>query len=143
MPDLAIADITDDDVEAVVALWQRCGLTRPWNDPYRDIAFARASACSAVLTGKIDGALVAGVMVGHDGHRGAIYYLAVDPDARGAGHGRAMLQAAEGWLVMRGIWKTNLMVREGNEAVLGFYAAMGYQPGGVVSLGKWIGATTN
>ena len=35
---LVIAEITDADVAAVVALWQACGLTRPWNDPRRDIA---------------------------------------------------------------------------------------------------------
>ena len=27
-----------EDESAVVALWERCGLLRPWNDPRKDIA---------------------------------------------------------------------------------------------------------
>jgi len=57
--DLAIAPIADADVADVVALWQRCGLTRPWNDPSGDIAFARRGPNSAVLIGRHDGAIVA------------------------------------------------------------------------------------
>ena len=41
MAALAISEITDADVPHVIALWQRCSLTRPWNDPAADIALAR------------------------------------------------------------------------------------------------------
>jgi ribosomal protein S18 acetylase RimI-like enzyme len=136
--DLAIMPITDTDVAAVVDLWQRCGLTRPWNDPSGDIAFARRGPNSAVLVGRQGGAIVATVMVGHDGHRGWFYYLAVDPAVQGRGFGRAMTQAAEAWLVERGIVKAQLMVRADNDRVRAFYEALGYGEQKRVLFAKWL-----
>ncbi|MGY4425925.1 GNAT superfamily N-acetyltransferase [Bradyrhizobium sp. JR6.1] len=100
---LAVAEITDADVAAVVALWQACGLTRPWNDPAADIALARRGPSSAVLVGRNAGAIVATAMVGHDGHRGWVYYVAVDPNLQGKGLGRTIMAAAEDWLRNAGV----------------------------------------
>jgi ribosomal protein S18 acetylase RimI-like enzyme len=136
--ELAITPIVDGDSPAVVALWQRCGLTRPWNDPASDIAFARRGENSAVLVGRHGGAIVATVMVGHDGHRGWFYYLAVDPDVQGRGFGRAMTQAAEAWLVARGIAKAQLMVRADNDRVRAFYEALGYGEQERILFAKWL-----
>ena len=119
--------IADGDVDAVIALWFACGLTRPWNDPMKDIAFARGKSNSDVLVGEAGGALVASAMVGHDGHRGMLYYLAVAPAEQGRGYGRTMVEAAERWLKERGVWKINLLVRTENVKVRGFYEALGYE----------------
>ena len=70
LPALAITAISDSDIAAVIALWQACGLTRPWNDPAADIAFARKGSNAAVLVGRDNDTIVATVLVGHDGHRG-------------------------------------------------------------------------
>jgi ribosomal protein S18 acetylase RimI-like enzyme len=136
--DLAIAPIADADVAAVVALWQRCGLTRPWNDATADIAFARRGPNSVVLVGRQADALVATVMVGHDGHRGWFYYLGVEPALQGRGFGRAMTLAAEAWLVERGIAKAQLMVRADNDGVRAFYEALGYGEQERVIFAKWL-----
>ena len=136
--DLAIAPIADADVTAVAALWQRCGLTRPWNDPTNDIAFARRGPNSAVLVGRRDGSIVATVMVGHDGHRGWFYYLGVDPDLQGRGFGRAMTRAAEAWLTACGIAKAQLMVRADNDRVRAFYEALGYGEQQRVIFARWL-----
>jgi hypothetical protein len=135
---LTIRPIADGEEVAVIALWQTCGLTRPWNDPARDLAFARGGPASDVLVGISEGAIVASLMVGHDGHRGIVYYLSVDPEHQRQGHGEAMMQAAERWLIERGVWKVNLSVRHGNEPVLAFYDALGYEPQAITMLGKWI-----
>jgi ribosomal protein S18 acetylase RimI-like enzyme len=135
---LAIGPVTDGDVPAVVELWQRCGLTRPWNDPSADIAFARRGPNSAILVGRRDGVVVATVMVGHDGHRGWFYYLGVDPDMQGRGFGRAMTQAAESWLAGRGIVKAQLMVRPNNDRVRAFYEALGYGEQQRIIFAKWL-----
>ena len=138
MPPLEIREIDDSDLEAVVTLWQRCGLTRPWNDPAADIAFARSSRNAAVLVGLLSGRPVASVLVGHDGHRGAVYYVAVDPELRREGLGREIMAAAEDWLRARGAWKLNLMVRADNGAVADFYNRLGYEPEDRLVLSKWI-----
>jgi ribosomal protein S18 acetylase RimI-like enzyme len=130
--------IADADIEQVVTLWQSCGLTRPWNDPYRDIAFARQAESATVLVREREGRIVASVMAGHDGHRGMLYYVAVDPTLRGEGLGKAAVRAAEGWLRARGVWKVNLLVRPENAVVQGFYATLGYEVNPVVCMGRKI-----
>jgi ribosomal protein S18 acetylase RimI-like enzyme len=137
-PDLAITPIADADIAAVVALWQRSDQTRPWNDTAADIAFARRGENSAVLVGRNGDTIVATVMVGHDGHRGWFYYLAVDPAVQGRGFGRAMTQAAEAWLTARGIAKAQLMVRAGNDRVRAFYEALGYGEQERILFAKWL-----
>jgi len=126
----------DGDGPALAALWEASGLTRPWNDPAQDFAFALAGPASTVLVVEREGRIVASAMVGHDGHRGAVYYVAVDPALRGRGLGRAIMAAAEAWLAERGVWKLNLMVRRGNEGALGFYAGLGYGEEAVVVMSK-------
>lgn len=124
------------EAEAVMALWHACGLTRPWNDPAGDFARAMASTSSTVL---VEENVRGSVMVGDDGHRGWIYYMAVAPDARRCGLGRALMAAAEAWLVARGVPKVQLMVREGNEEALAFHAALGLERQPVVTLGRFLG----
>jgi ribosomal protein S18 acetylase RimI-like enzyme len=135
---LAIAPIDDADVADVVALWQRCHLTRPWNDPAADIALARKGSNATVLVGRDNTFIVASVMVGHDGHRGWVYYLAVDPDCRHKGYGRAIMHAAEEWLRGHGIEKLQLMVRPGNDQVQTFYQSLGYSEQQRVIYAKWL-----
>jgi ribosomal protein S18 acetylase RimI-like enzyme len=138
MTALAIAEAADGDIDAVLALWKHCGLTRAWNDPGADIALARGGENAAVLVGRWQGDIVASVMVGHDGHRGWFYYLAVDPTARRRGFGRAMIQAAEAWLAARHVTKAMLMIRPDNAAVRAFYERLGYfdQPRTVMA--RWL-----
>lgn len=135
---LVVRPLASGEEQAVIALWSACGLTRPWNDPMTDIAFARGRETSDVLVGLAKGKIVASAMVGHDGHRGTMYYVGVDPALRNSGYGRAMVEAAEAWLKARGVWKANLLVRKGNEQVLGFYDQLGYGAGSSVSIEKWL-----
>ena len=138
--DLGVESATSADAAAVIALWQACALTRPWNDPATDYARAVAGERSAILLLRSGNTIVASVMVGDDGHRGWVYYLAVAPDRRRAGLGARMMMAAESWLRARGVPKIQLMVREGNEDALAFYAALGLEPQPVVTLGRFLKA---
>lgn len=126
-PSLSIREYRPTDRDAVIALWEACGLTRPWNDPVTDITFCVSRPESTILVGEADGKLVASVMTGHDGHRGWLYYLAVEPGRQKNGHGRAMMAAAETWLKARGVPKVMLMVRPENTTVRAFYDALGYE----------------
>jgi ribosomal protein S18 acetylase RimI-like enzyme len=138
MATLEISPITDADVPAIITLWQRCGLTRPWNDPTSDIDFARKTPTSEILVGRSDDAIVAATMVGHDGHRGWIYYLGVDPDHQRKDYGRVIMNAAEGWLRRKGIEKVMLMVRSDNTKVQAFYDSLGYSVQDRVVYARWL-----
>jgi ribosomal protein S18 acetylase RimI-like enzyme len=135
---LSIAPIADADIADVIALWRACDLTRPWNDPAADIALARRGPNSAILTGRDGDAMIASALVGHDGHRGWVYYVAVDPARRGKGFGRAIMNAAEDWLRARGIEKLQLMVRGDNTRVQAFYGSLGYLEQERVLFAKWL-----
>ena len=138
IPPLAIRPIGDADVEGVIALWQTCGLTRPWNNPAADIAMARREPRAAVLIGSLGDAIVATAMLGNDGHRGWVYYVAVDPDHRGKGYGRVIMHAAENWLRAAGVEKLQLLVRPDNADVKVFYQSLGYSEQERIVLAKWL-----
>jgi ribosomal protein S18 acetylase RimI-like enzyme len=124
------------DTEAVVQLWTDCGLVRPWNDPRRDIERKLTEQPELFLVGAVDGTVVATAMVGFDGHRGWVYYLAVTPSSQGAGYGRTLMAHAEALLLERGCPKINLQIRAGNERVMEFYRSLGYTPDDAVAMGK-------
>jgi ribosomal protein S18 acetylase RimI-like enzyme len=135
---LKIAPITDADVAAVVALWERCELMRPWNDPQADIALARRNPNATILLGRDGEHIVASALVGHDGHRGWVYYVAVDPERRQHGFGRAIMNAAEDWLRQAGIQKLQLLVRPENTRVQAFYESIGYDEQERIVYAKWL-----
>lgn len=131
-----VKPVPQAQADEAVALWEHAELTRPWNDPHADFARAAGGAASEVLGAYDDGELVGTVMVGHDGHRGWIYYAAVRDSRRGEGIGRQLVAAAEEWVSSRGVPKLMLMVREDNTAVQDFYVGLGYAPQATVVLGR-------
>ncbi len=124
------------DEAAVVALWEACDLTRPWNNPLKDIHRKMAVRGDWFLVGLVDGRIVASVMAGYDGHRGWLYYLAVAPEQQRRGYGREIVAEAERLLCEAGCPKINLQVRGTNTKVLAFYHSVGYATEDIVSLGK-------
>jgi ribosomal protein S18 acetylase RimI-like enzyme len=135
---LTVTSIEDVDIPEVIRLWRRAGLVREWNDPTGDIELARRERNSTILVGRHDGALVASLLVGHDGHRGWVYYVSVDPDHRLKDYGRQIMTAAEDWLRARGIMKLQLMVRGDNARVHAFYQSIGYYDQKRVTFAKWL-----
>ena len=124
------------DSDAVVAIWQKCGLVRPWNDPHKDIARKLQVNPGLFLVAELNGRLAGTVMGGYEGHRGWINYLAVLPTFQKQGIGRALMETIEEKLLAMGCPKINLQVRSSNTAVIQFYGHIGYHIDEVVSLGK-------
>jgi ribosomal protein S18 acetylase RimI-like enzyme len=124
------------DESAVVALWDECGLTRPWNDPRKDIARKLAVQPELFLVGLIDAGLMASLMAGYEGHRGWMNYLAVAPRFRGRGLARLLVAEVERLLLERGCPKVNLQVRATNLEAVAFYRRLGYAQDESISLGK-------
>ena len=133
-----IRPIGDAETAAVEALWRACDLVVSYNPPAHDIAFCRASPNSELFVAAADGAVVASIMVGHDGHRGWLYYVAVDPAMRGRDLGRRMVAHGEDWLRSLGVRKINLMIRESNTGVRAFYERIGYSVEPRTAMARWI-----
>jgi ribosomal protein S18 acetylase RimI-like enzyme len=142
---LRIRAFEDRDEEAVIALWHRCGLLRPWNDPRKDIdrkrRIQRDLFLVAVDHGPVrpdgdDAPIVGTVMAGYDGHRGWINYLGVDPACQRRGVGRALMDEVESRLRAAGCPKINLQIRRDNGAARAFYERIGWTEDAVISLGK-------
>jgi ribosomal protein S18 acetylase RimI-like enzyme len=124
------------DTESVVSLWQQTGLTRSWNNPHLDIQRKLTVQPELFFVAVDNDDVVGTVMAGYDGHRGWLYYLATAPRRRGEGIARALVTAAEEALLELGCPKVQLMVRPDNDAVLGFYDALGYERFATTTTGK-------
>ena len=124
------------DESAVVALWKECRLTRPWNNPHKDIARKLAVQPELFLVGVVNEAVIATVMAGYEGHRGWVNYLAVAPAFRGRGFARELMERVEQLLLRRGCPKVSLLVRTSNPEAVAFYRHLGYVQDDAVSLGK-------
>lgn len=136
--DVEIRDLRPHEAERAVELWTQCGLTRPWNDPHADLIRALATPSSTVLAAVELDKLIGTAMVGHDGHRGWVYYLAVSPERRRNGVGRQLMVVSEAWLRDQGAPKIQLLVRQDNAEVVDFYAALGYTDQGTITLGRFL-----
>lgn len=132
----SIRPFKSGDTEAVVALWKACGLTRPQNDPHKDIARKLKVNPEWFLVAERDGEIVGTVMAGYEGHRGWINYLGVAPVLQRGGLGRRLMDEAEARLRAAGCPKINLQVRPDNRAAIAFYERIGFAVEGAVSLGK-------
>ena len=124
------------DQVAVIALWDECGLTRPWNDPRLDIERKLGVQSDWFLVGEVDHAIIATAMFGYDGHRGWINYLAVSPKHQNKGYARKLMSHGEQILISVGCPKINLQVRDSNTSARDFYEAIGYAQDQVISYGK-------
>jgi ribosomal protein S18 acetylase RimI-like enzyme len=133
---MRIRPFAPEDTERVVELWSECGLTRPWNDPHKDIARKRTVQPDLFLVGEEDGSVVSTAMIGFDGHRGWVSYLAVDAESRGRGFAAALMAEGERLLIELGCPKIMLMVRAENAGVIELYEHLGYATERTIVMGK-------
>ncbi|PVB62836.1 GNAT family acetyltransferase [Labrenzia sp. 011] len=136
MPGALIVPFEERFRSEVIALWEKCGLTRPWNDPDKDIDRKLTDRNGAFPVLLLNGKVIGSVMVSYDGHRGSVYYLSVDPAHQSEGLGQMLMAHCEDFLLGLGCPKVNLFVRRGNEGVMRFYEKLGYAEDAAVPLGK-------
>ncbi|HEX5678248.1 MAG TPA: GNAT family acetyltransferase [Alcanivorax sp.] len=134
--ELRVRPFEESDRMDAVSLWEACGLTRPWNNPDKDISRKLAVQPELFFIGELGGKLIATAMAGYDGHRGSVFYLAVSPAYQRCGFGKLMMKHIEDELESVGCPKLSIIVRSSNEKVLSFYRALGYTTDDVISTGK-------
>jgi ribosomal protein S18 acetylase RimI-like enzyme len=133
---ISIRTFQESDRASITSLWQACDLTRPWNNPDKDIDRKIQFQPELFFVGEVDSKIIASAMAGYDGHRGSVFYLAVLPEFQGKGYGQTLMTHIESTLTELGCPKLNIVVRTTNEKVLGFYNELAYGTDDVVSLGK-------
>lgn len=138
---MIITTATFDQIDEIVALWEECKLTRPWNDPEAEAAQAIDAPMSEILialegvdedeelskdvVGKPE--IIGTALVGFDGHRGSLYYVATKPIRQGQRIATQLIDVAEKWLADRGASKVQLMFEPSDEQLQGFYEHLGYE----------------
>lgn len=138
MTDFEIRALEIGEEDKLIQLWEACDLTRPWNDPKSDIDIANNAKETKILVGVVDGEIISSVIAGFDGHRGWVYYLAVHPTQQGQSYGRAMMRAAELFLLERNCPKIELMIRPENTTVQSIYEKMGYKVEDRTLMVRWL-----
>lgn len=133
---MIIRSYTTEDETDVVRLWIDCGLVVSHNNPIRDIQRKLCVNPEWFLIGAMEDRIVSTCMVGYEGHRGWINYLAVSPDLQRTGIASQMMEHAEEILRGAGCPKINLMIRSSNSQVIDFYKSIGFTIDNVVSMGK-------
>jgi ribosomal protein S18 acetylase RimI-like enzyme len=133
---MIIKQFVPEDEKDVIALWGRCGLLYPQNDPKKDIARKMKVNPELFLVGVEGTKVIATAMGGYEGHRGWVNYLGVEPSLQKQGLGREMMIALEEKLRALGCPKLNLQVRAGNTKAIEFYERTGYKRDEVLSYGK-------
>ena len=133
---MTIRPFKESDRQAVITLWQKCGLCVPQNDPDKDIDHKIQHSPELFLVATENDILIGTVMIGYEGHRGWINYLGILPDYQNKNVGKKLMVEAENILVQLSCPKINIQVRETNTKVIDFYKKIGYSDDNVKSMGK-------
>ncbi|SDR30435.1 Ribosomal protein S18 acetylase RimI [Pseudomonas grimontii] len=123
----------------VVALWQEAfGYDTAHNLPTLAIDKKLAVNDGLFFVATDKKTVIGTILAGYDGHRGWLYSVAVHADYRRHGLGASLVRHAEQALTALGCMKINLQITGGNDAVAGFYEALGYGVEARISMGKKI-----
>jgi N-acetylglutamate synthase len=117
-----------DDYDAAIRIWRRVeGLEIAEGDDREGLAqfLRRNPGLSRVA---IDGAAVVGVaLCGHDGRRGHVYHLAVDPAYQRCGLGKRLLDECLNGLRSTGVKRVIIMVADDNQRGAEFWKRQGWE----------------
>ena len=136
--DFTIRPYGNDDESEVVDLWKLCNLIVPKNDPVVDIHEKMNFQPNLFLVGITKDTLIGSIMIGYEGHRGWINYLAIHPKYRMRGFGAMLMDHATTLLKSMGCKKINVQIRNSNISVIEFYKKCGFSDDDVVGYGKRI-----
>ena len=134
---IEIRPYKETDRDMVIELWQEVFPDTPaHNVPDKDIQRKMSVQRELFLVATKGLKILGTAMAGYDGHRGWVYYVAVNPYNQRKGIGTALMKRVELELKRMGCPKLNLQVRATNQGVAAFYKKLGYDVEDRLSLGK-------
>lgn len=124
----ALRRLTAADYNALIALWQRAGLTsvRPGGRDSREAFAGQLERGQIVLGLEEAGGLIGCVVATHDTRKGWINRLTIDPQHRRKGFGAELIRAAEDELREEGMTIIAALIEDWNDASLALFEKMGY-----------------
>ncbi len=134
-----IRKFQESDKATLTALWQAVFPDDPpHNEPSLVIEAKLAVDDLIFIAEEEDGEMIGACMAGYDGHRGWLYAVAVSPDQRRNGTGKALVLFAIKALKNLGCKKVNLQIRPTNTEVANFYKSLGFSTEDRLSMGTFI-----
>jgi N-acetylglutamate synthase len=117
-----------EDYDAAVELWKRVeGLDVAEGDDRENIRrFLKQNAGLSRVAAE-GSTIVGAVLCGHDGRRGYIYHLAVDPKCQGRGLGKRLIDECLAGLKRVGLERANILVAKDNPRGLEFWRRSGWE----------------
>lgn len=121
-----IRECRPEEASALLALWEAAGTSPSVTDTITDIRGAIESSAS-VLVAEVDRCIVGSLIATFDGWRGNMYRIAVHPDYRRRGIGRALVREGERCLAKHGVKRITALVEEKYPWAVAFWASVGYE----------------
>ena len=127
-----------DDYDSAIALWKRVeGLDVAEGDDRETIQRFLDRNPGLSRTALIGSKLIGAVLCGHDGRRGYIYHLAVDPVFHGRGIGRRLIDECLAGLKLAGLERVNILVAADNPRGRDFWRGTGWEHlDGALAMGR-------
>ncbi len=126
--EITTAPLQIDHYDEVITLWKECegvGLSEADSRGSINAYLQRNPGMSFVATDS-EARIVGAILAGHDGRRGYLHHLAVNPAFRRQGIGSKLVEKALSALRQEGIRKVHLFIFETNASGLAFWEASGW-----------------
>ena len=121
-----IRECRPEEAEALLTLWQAAGTSPSITDTIADVRRVIEST-AFVLVAEADQRIVASLIAAFDGWRGNMYRIAVHPDYRRGGIGRALVEEGERCLAKQGAKRITALVEEKYPWASAFWSSVGYE----------------
>ena len=126
--EVTIRKFRPEDYDRVLALWQECGLPlKPRGRDSREEISRQLQLPQVIfLVAEAEGLVIGTVLVTHDGRKGWINRLAVDPAFRGRGLAQKLVKEAERELERAGLQIFAALIEEDNLPSIKLFEKLGY-----------------
>lgn len=124
--EFVIEKFSIDMYDRVYKLWKLGNLTLGSSDTKERIKKVAHRNPDTFLVGKHEDKIISCVMGMHDGFRGYVYHLAVDPQYRSMGYGKRLMNELHQIYKRLGILKVHVLIEKRNKKVREFYNKLGW-----------------